>query len=92
VVDLAVGLVELDHRREHRSVLLAVEVLGAQMLLHQQPMEVALVEQHGAEDRLLGLQVVGRDGDALDGAHGSAESRFGGGVLAGVFPLPARTS
>ena len=36
VVDLPVALVELHHRREHRAVLLAVEVLGAQMLLDEQ--------------------------------------------------------
>ena len=69
VVDLAVALVQLDHRREHRAVLLAVEVLGPQMLLDQQRVQVPLVEQHRTEDRLLGLEVVRRDGDGLDGAH-----------------------
>ena len=69
VVDLVVALVELEHRREHRAVLLAVEVLGPQLLLDQQRVQVALVEQHRAQHRLLGLEVVGRDGDVLDGAH-----------------------
>src|SRR5205807_5869235 len=66
---LPVGLVQLEHRREHRPVLLAVEVLGTQMLLDQQRVEVALVEQHRAQHRLLGLEVVWGDGDVLNGAH-----------------------
>ena len=80
VVDLPVALVQRDHRREHRAVLLAVEVLGAQVLLDEQRVEVSLVEQDGPEHRLLGLQVVRRDGDVLDGAHARSESRFGAGV------------
>ena len=85
VVDLAVAVVELEHRREHRAVLLAVEVLGPQLLLDQQRVQMALVEQHRAEHRLLGLEVVRRDGDVLDGAHARSESRFGaGGTAQGV--------
>ena len=80
VVDLAVALVQRQHRREHGAVLLAVEVLGPQLLLDQQRVQVALVEQHRPEHRLLGLEVVGRDGDVRDGAHGrGSESRFEGG-------------
>ena len=71
VVDLAVVLVELEHRREHRAVLLAVEVLGPQMLLDQQRIQVALVEQHRPQHRLLGLEIVRRNGDLRGGAHGS---------------------
>ena len=63
MVDLPVALVQLDHRREHRAVLLAVEVLGPQVLLDEQRVEVALVEQDRAEHRLLRLEVVRRDGD-----------------------------
>ena len=74
VVDLAVGLVQLEHRREHRAVLLTVEVLRPQMLLDQQRVQVSLVQQDGPEHRLLGLEVVGRNGDVLDGAHLSAPS------------------
>jgi hypothetical protein len=70
VVDLVVALVELQHRGEDRAMLLPVEVLRPQLLLHQQRVQVALVEQHGAQNRLLGLQVVGRNGDVLDSAHG----------------------
>ncbi len=80
VVDLVVALVELDHRREHLAVLLAVEVLGPQVLLDQQPVQVPLVQQHRAEHRLLGLEVVRRNGDVLDGAHGSRpKNRCGSG-------------
>jgi len=68
-IDLAVAFVQRDHRREHGAVLLAVEVLGPQVLLYQQREQVPLVEQHRAEHRLLGLEVVRRDGDGLDGAH-----------------------
>ncbi len=69
VVDLVVALIELQHRREHGAVLLAVEVLGPQLLLHQQGVQVALIEQHRAQHRLLGFEIVGWDGDVLDGAH-----------------------
>ncbi len=44
MVDLAVVLVERQHRREHRAVLLAVEMLGPQLLFHEQRVQVALVE------------------------------------------------
>jgi hypothetical protein len=69
VVDLVVGFVELEHRGEHRTVLLAVEVVGPQLLLDQERVQVTLVQQHRAQHRLLGLEVVGWDGDVLDGAH-----------------------
>ena len=80
MVDLPVALVQLHHRREHRAVLLAVEVVGPQVLLDQQRVQVALVEQDGAEHGLLGLEVVRRNGDCLDGAHGRSESKFEAGV------------
>ena len=89
VVDLAVALVELEHRREHRAVLLAVEVLGPQVLLDEQRMQMALVEQHRPEHRLLGLEVVGRNGDVLDGAHLVPEHRSGTGGRNTMFPLAA---
>jgi hypothetical protein len=41
-----------------------------QSLLDEQRVKVPLVQEHGAEHRLLGLEVVRRDGDALNGAHG----------------------
>ena len=69
VIDLVVGLVELQHGREHRSVLLAVEVVRPQLLLHQQRVQMALIQQHRTQHRLLGFEVVGRDGDVLDSAH-----------------------
>jgi hypothetical protein len=69
VIDLAVVLVQRQHRREHGPVLLAIEVARAQLLLDQQRVKVALVEQHRPEDRLLGLKVVRWNGDVLDGAH-----------------------
>ena len=58
-------LVQPQHRREHESVLLAVEVLGAQLLVGHQRVEVTLVEQHGAEHGLLGLEVVRRHRELL---------------------------
>ena len=80
MVDLPVALVQLEHRGEHRAVLLAVEVIRPQMLLDQQRVQVPLIEQHRSQHRLLGLEVVGRDGDVLDGTHTGAEhrSRVGG--------------
>ncbi len=60
VVDPAVGVVEGEHRGEHVGVLLAVEVLDAQLLIDHDRGQVALVEQHRAEHRLLGLEVVRR--------------------------------
>ena len=86
VIDLAVGVVELDHGREHRTVLLAVEVLGPQVLLDQQSVQVPLVEQDRAEHRLLGLEIVGWYGDGLDGAHRVSESRFAVGVSGEAIP------
>ena len=67
VVDLLVALVELEHRLEHRAVLAQVEVLGAQLLVHQQRVQVLLVEQHRTQHRLLGDEVVGGGGGG--GAH-----------------------
>ena len=49
MVDLAIVAVELDHRRKHRAMLLAIEVLRAQVLLDQQRVEMVLVEQHGPD-------------------------------------------
>jgi hypothetical protein len=69
MVDLAVAAVQLEHRRKHRTVLLAVEVLRLQVLFDQQPVQVALIQQHRPQHRLLGLEVVGREGDLLSDAH-----------------------
>jgi hypothetical protein len=49
-------------------------------------MQMALIQQHRTQDRLLGLQVVGRDGDVLDAAHGQTEYRFGSGVCDTFVP------
>jgi hypothetical protein len=75
VVDLAVALEQLEHRREHRPVLLAVEVLGSEVLLDDQGMKVALVEQHRTEHRALGVEVMRRNGDLFDGAHRATEDK-----------------
>ena len=89
VVDLAVAFVEREHGREHRAVLLTVEVLGPQVLLDEQRMQMPLVEQHRSEHRLLGLDVVGRNGDVLDRAHLVPEHRSGTGGRNTLFPLAA---
>ena len=65
VIDLARLLVQPQHRREHEPVLLAVEVLRAQLLIRHERVEVTFVEQHGAEHGLLGLEVVRRHGELL---------------------------
>src|SRR2546421_685794 len=49
LVDLAVVLVQLEHRRKHGTVLLAVEVLGPQVLLDEKREQVPLVEQHSPQ-------------------------------------------
>ena len=74
VVDLPVALVQREHGREHRPVLLTVEMLRPQVLLDEQRMQVPLVEQHRPEHRLLGLEVVGRNGDVLDGTHAGSRA------------------
>jgi hypothetical protein len=51
-------------------VLLPVEVRGTQLFLDQQRVEVPVVDQYRPKHRALGLKVVGRDGDVLDGAQG----------------------
>ena len=70
MIDLPVSLEQLFHRREHRSVLVAIEVLGSKLLLDQQRIEVAIVEQDSAERRPLGLEVMRGDRCLLDGGHG----------------------
>jgi hypothetical protein len=58
VVDLAIRVVELQHRGVDRAVLLTVEVLGPQLLLNDERVEVAFVEQDRTENRLLGGQMM----------------------------------
>ncbi len=108
VVDLAIVAVELEHRAVDRAVLLAIEVLGSQLLLDDQPVQVPLVEQHRAEHRALGVEVVrwqrhlrgrgaggaavGGGGGVLDGAHGAGESRFAFTGELTIIPLSADVS
>src|SRR5690242_1088178 len=61
VVDLSAEIMEPEHRREHGAVLLAVEVLRAQVLVGHESVQVPLVEQDGAEHRSLGLEVMRGD-------------------------------
>ena len=90
MVDLPIAFVQLDHRPEHRAVLLAVEVLRAEVLFNDERVEVTLVEEHRSEDRLLGLEVVRGDRDVLDGAHDPApESRCGAGGVRRRLSQPA---
>ena len=70
MVDLAVALEQLPHRGKHGAVLLAIEVLGPELLLDQECVQVPLVQQHGPEDRLLSLEIMRRNGDLLGDAHG----------------------
>ena len=72
VVDLPVAVVELDHGGKHGAVLLSVEVVGTQMLLDQQPVQMPFIEQDRAQHGLLGLEIVRWNGDRLDSAHGSS--------------------
>ncbi len=72
VVDLLVVVVELQHRLEHGRVLAHVEVLWPQLLVDQQRMQMLLVEQHGAQHRLLGDEVV-RWCAGGDGGHGRTD-------------------
>src|SRR4029453_12172589 len=58
-VDGVAGAVELQHRAEYRPMGRTVEVVPAHEL--QDLGDGVLGEQHGAEDRLLGLDVVGWD-------------------------------
>jgi hypothetical protein len=87
VIDLVIPLMELHHGREHQAVLLAVEVLGPQVDLDQKRVQVPFVQEDGAEYGLLRLQVVRRDGDALDSAHRDVESRFGEDGTKAMTPL-----
>ena len=50
VIDLGRLLVQLQHRSEHERMLLAVEVLGAELLVGEKRVEVTFVEQCGAKD------------------------------------------
>ena len=68
MIDLLVGLVELEHRREHGAVFTQVEVLRAELLIHQQRVQMLLVEQDRAKHRLLGHEVM-RDRLGGRGAH-----------------------
>jgi hypothetical protein len=58
-VDRVAARVQLQDRVEHRPVRRAVEVLAVQQL--EDLGDRVLGQQHRAEDRLLGLDVVGRD-------------------------------
>ena len=102
-VDRLAGAVELEHRREDDPVGLAVEVRRVQPLVDDERRERRVGQQDGAEDRLLGLEVLRRrnrtvgqarsaavavrDGGSVGGAHLTVDPRRGGGVR-----LPVRRS
>jgi hypothetical protein len=52
--------VEVEHRPEDRRVALPVEVLRLDLLVDDQRGQRGVREEDGAEDGLLGLQVLGR--------------------------------
>ena len=60
VVDLAPGVVQREHRGEHGAVLLAVEVLDAQLLVGHERVRWRSSSRTAPEHRLLGLEVVRR--------------------------------
>src|SRR5215207_7857794 len=94
-VDGFAAVVEVEHRREYDPVRVAVEVLRMQPLVDDQRGERRIGQQHGAEDGLLGLEVLRRGyrpvrqarggmavgGRALGDAHGPPESRSRTGAL-----------
>ena len=75
MVDLPVGVVEVEHRLEDRGVLRLVEVLRAQLLVDEQRVQMALVEEHRPQHRLLGGEVVGRKRGGCGGGRGDAHGR-----------------
>ena len=69
-VDRLAGAEEREHRLEDRAVALAVEVALAERLLDDVRVVRAVRLQDRAEDGLLGLDRVRRDGARLGGADG----------------------
>ena len=80
-VDRLAERVEVEHRLVDEAVGLAVEVLGLEALVDDQRGERGVRQQDGAEDRLLGLEVL-RRGDRAVGRSctaGLRSSRSSGG-------------
>ena len=93
VVDLAVVLVQLDHRREHRAVLLAVEVLGPQVLLDEQPWRWRSSSSTAPSTDFSASRLCGGTAMVWTALMLESESRFRRGRhRSESFPHPARTS
>ena len=74
-VDRLALAVQREHRLVDRAVAVAVEVLGLQALLDDEPVHRAVRQQDAAEDRLLGLERVRRrdaGGDLRRGRGGES--------------------